>query len=114
MQRTDILIQQRDTNPHPGGYADVAAAVGVDIYHFPRTPEAQRHRRKVAVPARAETPEALRLQQIDSATKNAFSHFQEQPERVFTNDEVRGYAQWILQANTLLETMRVAAAKGEQ
>lgn len=113
MQRTDILIQQRDTNPHPGGYADVAAAVTADTFRFPRTPEAQRHRRKVTVPARAETVEDLRLQQIDSATQNAFSQFQEQSARVFTNEEVRGYAQWILQADSILESMRLKAVRGE-
>ena len=111
MQRTDILIQQRDTSPHPGGYVDVATA---DMYRFPRTPEAQRHRRKVTVPARAETPEALRLQQIDSATQNAYSHFQGQQERTFTDDEVRSYALWVSQAGGVLDLMRIKAEKGER
>lgn len=95
------------------GNAEIHQATSVqvkELYRFPGvTPERQRIRRTVV---NTQTPDMIRQQQITSATENAFSHFQKR-ERVLTPEEVQAYAQWILQADQLLETMRVSAERGE-
>ena len=124
MQRTDLLIQDRDVKPLQRGSADVASAVGVlvhdthsvarsaDLYRFPRTPDARR--RKLSANTRPQsTSDTLRTQLIKNATANAYNQF-ERRETEFTPEEVRAYAQWILQADQLLEVMRQQTERGDK
>lgn len=119
MQPMNSTTKYRETALSQRGSAEVHTTVGapvkqLDKYVFPGSnPERQRVRRVVAnVTKVTESPDAIREQQIISATENAFNQFQ-QRERELTPEEVSAYAAWILQADSVLESMRLSAEKGE-
>lgn len=114
MQRTDLIIQNRDVTPPQRGAAQVQMHYSAEpavLHKFHYTPDARR--RKISASARVQaTTDTVLAQQRSDATQNAFTKFQSNQERQFTPEEVQGYAQWILQADQLLESMRLQAEKG--
>jgi hypothetical protein len=115
MQRTDHIIHHHDvTPPQRGGTAPVYHYSGEPAvtHTFHLTPDARR--RKMIANAKVQaTTETVLAQQRTSARRNAFTKFQSKQERQFTPQEVSGYAQWILQADQLLESMRLQAEEGK-
>lgn len=114
MQRTDLIIQHRDITPQQRGTAPMQMHYSGEqpvTHKFHYTPDARR--RKISASARVQaTTGTVVDQQRTNARKNAFVQFQANQARQFTPEEVQGYAQWILQADQLLESMRMQAEKG--
>lgn len=115
MQRTDLIFQQNEVTPRYGGSDSIPrhhySAEPPVTHKFHYTPDARR--RKLSANARVQaTTETVLANQRRSASSNAFARFSSSQERQFTPEEVRGYAQWILQADQLLESMRCQAEKG--
>lgn len=114
MQRTDLIIHNRDVTPEQRGAAPVSMHYSAEpavTHKFHYTPDARR--RKMSASARVQaTTGTVVAQQRSDATQNAFTKFKKSQIRQFTPEEVQGYAQWILQADQLLESMRLEAEKG--
>lgn len=114
MQRTDLIIQNRDITPAQRGSAHEHhySAEPAVTHKFHYTPAARR--RKISANTRVQaTTDTVLAQQRTSARVNAFTKFKTSQVREFTPEEARGYAQWILRADQLLESMRVQAEKGQ-
>lgn len=108
-----IPVQQPATRQVAEAYAATSVR-GKEVYRFPgATPERQRVRRPVPSMPQARTQDAIREQQISSAVENAYNQFTRREQRQLTPQEVSVYAQWILQANRLIESMRFEAERGE-
>lgn len=119
MQPTNSTLQYSETALVQRGTADINAAVKIplsklearkaqEMYRFPgATPERDRVRRTVSNTPRAErTSDAVRQQQIDSATANAFSKFARKTERQLTKDEVEARTEWLMRAAGVLSAKR--------
>ena len=115
MQRTDLIIQNRDVTPLQRGSAAVPVQQSGEpavTHKFHYTPDARRRKISANTRVQATTDDVL-AQQRTSARINAFAKFKSSEVRQFTPEEVQGYAQWILQADQLLESMRLQAEKGQ-
>ena len=114
MQRTDLIIQNRDVTPEQRNSAPAQMHYSAEpavTHKFHYTPDARR--RKISASARVQaTTGSVVAEQRSSARQNAFTKFQSNQTREFTPEEVQGYAQWILRADQLLESMRLQAEKG--
>lgn len=117
MQRTDLIIQNRDVSPVQRGNAPVTHAQGVSqqpaTHKFHYTPDARRRKLSSNLRAQTTTTPQITAQQRTSARVNAYTEFQQRQTREFTPEEVQGYAQWILQADQLIESMRLKAERGK-
>lgn len=116
MQRTDLIIQNRDVSPVQRGNAPIAQSqtqqsTGVHTFHY--TPDARRRKLSANSKAQTVTSAQMTAQQRTSARDNAYNEFQQRQTREFTPQEVQGYAQWILQADQLIESMRLNAERGK-
>ncbi len=124
MSPVNSTLQYSETALVQRGTADINAAAAIpasklatreskDTYRFPgATPERQRVRRTVSNVTGAANADTIRQQQIASAKENAYSQFKRR-DLELTPQEVSAYAQWILQADTVIESMRLAAERGE-
>lgn len=118
MQRTDLIIQNRDVSPVQRGNAPVTQIKGKGVqqpatHKFHYTPDARRRKLSSNLRAQTTTTPQITAQQRTSARVNAYTEFQQRQTREFTPEEVQGYAQWILQADQLIESMRLNAERGK-